>query len=372
MGIQQINQSFQNDGNFSQLDLKDLHFDGLTMRIETFRSSHPAEGEFYVTAAGTNVKSLVGEDHLQKESNQVFRHAFSVEDRQLGGMVVTLEFREKFFEDGSWEIKMRDTDYRSSSFGTLISCYVSPCLGVQRGNYKLVYEIYSPNVKANRPIVSPLEDKINALENQLSDISEKDSSLGNSVAKQTIFINLKTPQVETDAALSSLVNILQEKNYSTFVKNVEDYQRFGDFRDKCIHSGQNLIGNNPQLASEYMLVRPYRASMILLGRLFDQKMAKKQYTKVGFSLWSEKEPLKYDPKPGVYTVFILAHVVNIEIYQLGLDKVHSDYGGIPLKLQPGSKLENGAKPVKSAYRANQTLAEVAVAFYEPNLATRLK
>lgn len=372
MAIQQIDQSFQNDGNFNLLDLKDINFSGPTMRIETFRASHPAKGDFFKTAAGTSVEFLAGEDHLREESNQTFRHVFSVEDTRSNEMIVTLEFREKFYEDGSWDVKMRDVDYRSQSYGAIITCLVSPCKGRQRGNYKLDYKIFNPSLKKATKIVSPLKDRITSLDGRLADTSNNGDVLGKVLVENTVFINLKTTQLDIEEMLGNLSEILRSKLYTTFVNNVEVYQRFGDFRDKCIHSGQNLIGENPQLASEYILVRAYRSSMIVFGRLFDRKMAKREYLTIGFSLWNERTPLSFDPKPGVYSVFILAHILGLEIYQLGLDKVHSDYGGIPMKLSPGSMLENGEQPIKSAFRANRTLAEIAVALYEPYTATLLK
>ena len=74
-------------------------------------------------------------------------------------------------------------------------------------------------------------------------------------------------------------------------------------------------------------------------------------------------PLMTDPKPGVYTPFLTAYISNVEVYQLGLDKVHSDYGGIPMKLAPGSRLETGATPIVDSTRLNRSLAEIAFAYY---------
>jgi hypothetical protein len=68
-------------------------------------------------------------------------------------------------------------------------------------------------------------------------------------------------------------------------------------------------------------------------------------------------------RPGVYAIFVGAAVNHIGIYKLGLDKVHSDYGGIPMKVAPGSRLEDGATPVADAWRCNQTLGEVADVLY---------
>lgn len=68
-------------------------------------------------------------------------------------------------------------------------------------------------------------------------------------------------------------------------------------------------------------------------------------------------------RPGVYNIFVGAAINHIGIYKLGLDKVHSDYGGIPMKLAPGSRLENDMSPIVEAWRCNQTLGEVADIYY---------
>ncbi len=72
---------------------------------------------------------------------------------------------------------------------------------------------------------------------------------------------------------------------------------------------------------------------------------------------------KTNTRPGVYAIFVGAAINHIAIYKLGLDKVHSDYGGIPMRLAPGSRLEDGATPVADAWRCNQTLGEVADMLY---------
>jgi hypothetical protein len=148
---------------------------------------------------------------------------------------------------------------------------------------------------------------------------------------------------------------------SRWAANVRDYERFGDFRDKCVHPGVNLRGPHAQLASEYLLLRAYRSSMILLGPIFDPDMSAAATGNARFR--GDPDPLSVDPKPGVYSPFLLAHILGIDIYQLGLDNVHSDYGGIPMKRAPGSRLENGIEPIADATRLNRTLAELAFAFY---------
>ena len=113
--------------------------------------------------------------------------------------------------------------------------------------------------------------------------------------------------------------------------------------------GTNLTGQYKQLASEYLLVRAYRASLVALGRAFDQDMIPDSDETVRRS--SAKEPLKCDPKPGVYAPFLSEYMLDNEIYQLGLDKVHSDYGGIPMNVEPGSSLETGIDPIFDSTRA---------------------
>lgn len=152
-----------------------------------------------------------------------------------------------------------------------------------------------------------------------------------------------------------------EPELSRWAANFRDYVRFGDFRDKCVHPGLNLRGPHARLASEYLLLRAYRKSMILLGALFDPDMTAVATGRATFQ--GSRAPLSVDPKPGVYAAFVSAYILGIEVYQLGLDKVHSDYGGVPMKRAPGSRLENGTAPVVDATRLNRTLAELAFAFY---------
>jgi hypothetical protein len=107
--------------------------------------------------------------------------------------------------------------------------------------------------------------------------------------------------------------------------------------------------------------------MVLLGPIFDHHhMSSAAAT--GRSILKMSTPLVLDPKPGVYAVFWLAYLLNVEMYQLSLDKVHSDYSGVPMRLAPGSRLESGATPVVDSTRLNRAVAELAFAFYgTPNL-----
>ncbi len=97
-----------------------------------------------------------------------------------------------------------------------------------------------------------------------------------------------------------------------------------------------------------------------MGRIFDDEMS------AGAHSIDTSDALMLDTKPGVYSAFLSAYGLNIGLYQLGLDKVHSDYGGVPMQLSPGSRLENGANPVVDATQLNHTLAMLAGMYYLPS------
>ena len=166
---------------------------------------------------------------------------------------------------------------------------------------------------------------------------------------------------EINETFAEFEQIFRLERFSKWDDNVSSFERMGDFRDKCVHDGTNLTGPNPQLASEFNLIRAYRASLIALGRVADPQMYK--HTKGLMSPLIAATPIAIDPKPGVYSVFLSAYLNNIEIYQLGIDKAHSDYGGVPMRLAPGSRLENAASPVVDSTRFNRALAELSFAYY---------
>lgn len=357
MAIRQVGQSFQNDGNFNQLDLRDEKFHGPLMRIETFRGSHPNEGAFSVTAAGSSAKSITGGDHLGSESNHVFRNMFSVGSPEQ--MEMTLEIREGYDENGAWEIRARDLGSTSPTFGETMVCHLEPT----SNGYHVQYQFFAPGKIAARRIPSPLQKAVVEYVPELADLAEPVSRLGeldSRIPAVDVVIPYTASAIDCDAALDEVMTRLQSAPFDVWAKNVQQYERFGDFRDKCVHDGTNLVGDNPQLASEYLLVRSYRASLISMGRIFDPDM------KYGAAaVWTWDSALPVDPKPGVYMPFLTAYILNVGVYQLGLDKVHSDYGGIPMALKPGSRLENGASHpvVYDARRANQSLSEISRLFY---------
>ncbi len=360
MAVQQVAAAYQNDGNFCQLDLQDTAAKGPIMRIETFRASQPS-GEFGKTKSGTPVELLAGADHLQSHSNRVFRHLYSW--TKQGRQVAVFEMREQFTPSGGFEVRIRDIDSESESFGTTLVCVSSP----KPGNaYSIRYELRAPAKVKRVRVHSPLERSVSSITG-LGDIGgpidscgEIDASLkGNPMSAN---IQWNGPKSSINASFADFDRILQDTpKFATFKDNALNYLRMGDFRDKCIHDGTNLTGPNPRLASEYLLIRAYRKSLIMLGRVIDADMYK--HTLGMMSPVFGGNAIRTDPKPGVYTPFLTAYMANVEHYQLGLDKVHSDYGGVPMKQSPGSRLENGATPEVDATRLNRSLAEIAFAFY---------
>ncbi|ALA51808.1 hypothetical protein CAY60_012940 [Shouchella clausii] len=358
MAVEQVRGFVQNDGNFCQLDLQDKNFNGPIMRIETFRCSQP-EGEYGVTGAGTKVKDLAGIDHLTPESNRIFRHVFSV-GYDPTKLKATLEIRETFTESGKWEIRTRDLDPESASFGTILLAYISP---VENNVYHLRYELLTKPSVTPILVSSPLTASITEIAKGLPDIGSPVEELGEI---DTQFngnpldglINWTTESQKAQELFKNFSAIFQKAPFTQWTENVKVYERMGDFRDKCIHPGTNLTGPHRQLASEFVMIRAYRSSLTGLAPVFDADMAKGAE-----DLWDSQDPLSIDTKPGVYTVFLSAYILNVGIHKLGLDKVHSDYGGVPMKLAPGSKLETGINPIVDSRRANQTIAEIAYALF---------
>ena len=352
MGVSQIESSFQNDGNFSQLDLQNVLTRGPIMRIETFRCSQP-DGEFGITRSGTSVKALAGKDHLSESSNRTFRHVFSAGPPD--SVTALLEMREIFDEDGSFAVVVRDVDGRSKSFGYAMIGFTKPTDTSITVDYKLVAPRTTPSPKViNSPIEAPLTEQIDGLVD-IADILDSNATHGE------VTIELK-PKGDNSSALSRLSEFSSkvQEEHPQWAENVQLFERMGDFRDKCIHDGTNLIGGNTKLASEFVMIRPYRKSLILSGRVFDPSMSQ------GANRTNLKNALAVDPKPGVYAVFLSAYAMNIGLYQLGIDKPHSDYGGVPMALKPGSRLETGAEPIVDATNLNRILALMSAIYYAPD------
>ena len=360
MAVQQVAASYQNDGNFAQLDLQDVTLAGPRFRIETFRSSQPL-GEYGTNLAGSRVDHICGIDHLTPNSNKIFRSIDSVS--RNGQQVVILEIRETIEPTGAFYVRARDVDAESPSFGHLVVCSATP---LPKNKYRISYEIRVPNSAVPVATYSPITSSMASLTgladigSELSLLGEVDLTLtGNPL---TADIQWNGSKLEINQVFSDFEKILQTlPQYAKFKSNIIFYLRMGDFRDKCIHDGTNLTGPLPALSSEFVLIRAYRKSLMMLGRIADIDMYK--HTLGGMSPIMASVPLTTDPKPGVYTPFLTAYISNVEVYQLGLDKVHSDYGGVPMTQAPGSRLETGATPIVDSTRLNRALAEVAFAYY---------
>lgn len=371
MGLGQTVISVCNDGNVSQLDVTDKILGGPYYRIEVYRCSQPSGG-YGVTASGSRVEYICGKDHLTENSNRIFRYTFSLGD---GSSVLThlpsvLEGREEFNPDGmpngSWEVRLRDIDAMSTSYGAVLRALVEP---TDKG-YLLRYELMPAPEVAKTPIVSPLSRPISRINSDLNDLGSdistfpapitiSEGKLVDSERTKDHHIRISKPSTHEflDGSFSKIQEVVRHPEFSRFLSNLDAYEEFGDFGAKPTHPGTNLVGPNAKLAAESIFVRQYRCALVLLGRLTTAEMAQGAAKPLSLAEW------KTNTRPGVYAIFVGAAINHIAIYKLGLDKVHSDYGGIPMKLAPGSRLENGATPVADAWRCNQTLGEVADMLY---------
>lgn len=372
MGLQQTQISVCNDGNVSQLDVTDRTNGGRYNRIEVYRCSQPSGG-YGITASGSRVEYIAGGDHLSTDSNRVFRYTFSLgeADQNRSDLTSVLEGREEFnpvgLPDGSWEVRLRDIDPLSDSYGAILRSTVQP---VDTLTYQLHFELRpAPQQVQKTRVVSPLHARITDLNPQLLDlgvdmagfpapVSESNGSLvASKPGTHSVLAARPSTHANLVAQFDSILRTLRHQTFSRFLANLDAYEEFGDFGAKPTHPGTNLIGPNAKLAAESIFVRQYRAALILLGRLSSPEMAKGAAQPLSLAQWQT------NTRPGVYAIFVGAAINHIAVYKLGLDKVHSDYGGIPMSLAPGSRLENDATPVADAWRCNQTLGEVADIFY---------
>lgn len=373
MGLQQAAISVCNDGNVSQLDVTDNAGGGRYNRIEVYRCSQPSGG-YGITASGSRVEFICGRDHLTERSNQIFRYTYSLGDAGANTTDLTsvLEGREEFnpvgLPNGSWEVRLRDIDPLSDSYGALLRATATPS-GDQ--SYELHYELRpAPNNISKLRIVSPLHMRLADLNPLLPDISsdltsfpapvvESNGALVAAQAEAVHRVMAVKPSTHSELAtqFESILAAIRHPVFARFLANLDAYEEFGDFGAKPTHPGTNLVGPNAKLAAESIFVRQYRAALILLGRLSSPEMAKGAAQPLSLAQWQT------NTRPGVYAIFVGAAINHIAIYKLGLDKVHSDYGGVPMRLAPGSRLEDGSQPVADAWRCNQTLGEIADIFY---------
>ena len=373
MALQQTQISVCNDGNVSQLDVTDNQPEGKYVRIEVYRSSQPSGG-YGVTLSGSRVEDRCGDDHLTQGSHRVFRYTFSVGTNRThrSDLPTLLEGREEFnppgMPDGSWDVRIRDVDAESPTYGSILHATAKPT--DESKGYEISYSLRRAESSIKPiPIRSPLARKLVELNPGLLDISNDLDLLAKPVSIQknilsfavaapsTVALNRTCRAADVDSGLEEVLRTISHPDFARFRKNLDEYEAFGDFGAKPTHPGTNLIGPNAELAAESIFVRQYRAALVLLGRVTSPDMAR-----------GAGEPLSLataisNTRPGVYAIFVGAAINHIGIYKLGLDKVHTDYGGIPMKLAPGSRLENDAKPISDAWRCNQTLGEIADILY---------
>ena len=373
MGLSQVALSVCNDGNVAQLDCTDIINGGVYYRIEVYRCSQPS-GCYGVTLSGSRVEDIAASDHLTPRSNQVFRYTFSVGDEKThrSNIPTLLEGREEFnpagMPDGSWDVRIRDLDPESPSYGTILRATAAP----NGDGYNLHYELRVPTEAKPVPFVSPLHRKITELNPTLIDLGmsldqhPRPFSLSagkltplsiDAPAPKPLSIRAAMKTADIDGSYQAALELISHPQFERFRKNLDAYEAFGDFGAKATHPGTNLVGPNATLAAESIFVRQYRAALVLLGRLTSPDMARGAGTPKSLAETST------NTRPGVYAIFVGAAINDIGIYKLGLDKVHSDYGGVPMKLAPGSALENGAAVVADARRCNETLGQVANLLY---------
>lgn len=378
MPLTQAGISVCNDGNVSQLDVEDRipAGNGPFFRIEVYRASQPSGG-YGVTLSGSRVEHICGDDHLKAESNRVFRYTFSVgtANGNRSDVPTLLEGREEFnppgMPDGSWDVRIRDLDPGSATFGSILHATAAPN-GQPRG-YDIQYSLRRIDPATKRVAVSsPLPRKISDINSELQDLSlDLDllaapiEVISNVMQKRAspakvLSLNATITSAHVDQGLADVLAAISHPDFARFRHNLDLYEGFGDFGAKPTHPGTNLIGPNAALAAESIFVRQYRAALVLLGRVTSPDMAR------GAGQPLSLARAKTNTRPGVYAIFVGAAINHIGIYKLGLDKVHSDYGGIPMSLAPGSRLEDDAKPVADAWRCNQTLGEIADTYYLAN------
>ncbi len=375
MPLTQAGISVCNDGNVSQLDVEDKVPGGAGpfYRIEVYRCSQPSGG-YGVTLSGSRVEHVCGVDHLRPNSNRVFRYTFSVgtANGNRSDVPTLLEGREEFnppgMPDGSWDVRIRDLDPNSPSYGSIIHATAAP--NGQPKGYDVHYSLFKADAGLKKiAISSPLPGLISAINPDLQDLSLdleklatrveiKDSKLqARATPAAVLSMSSAGRTADIDNGLSDITATISHPDFARFRHNLDLYEAFGDYGAKPTHPGTNLIGPNAALAAESIFVRQYRAALVLLGRIVSPDMVR------GAGQPLSLAQARTNTRPGVYAIFVGAAINHIGIYKLGLDKVHSDYGGVPMNLAPGSRLENDATPVADAWRCNQTLGEIADTFY---------
>ncbi|WP_280149577.1 hypothetical protein [Bacillus safensis] len=359
MSTIQTSVSVQNDGNFSHLDFFDPT-NNLLRRIEVFRCSQPY-GTYGVTAPGSNVKAICGKDHLSSKSNLIYRSYYS-EGQKTAKLPLLLEIREEKNinkNDGSWDVRIRDLDAKSKTFGFILRITVTPSSPPSKKSYLIKYEVRREDVKPVT-ITSPLTKEINEIVPGLPDIGLSDEYFREEdlITSVEFTLSENSTKQNLDVAFKPLHDFLKSEEYSQWRENVYGVLRLGNLGPKSVHPAVNLIGPNPNVVAESVTVRGYRSALVLSGRAFEiEEMARatspmnELHTRENYSL------------PGVYNLYIMAYKLNISLYKLILDKMESDYGGIPMALRPGSRLENNRTPIFDATNAIKTISDISEKYY---------
>lgn len=356
MVTKQVAASVQNDGNFSQIDQLNQRTN-VRKRIEVFRSSQP-QGRYGITIAGTPVEAIAGDEHLIEGSNRIHRSIYS-EGQNSERLTAIFELREEMnprgLPEGSWDMRFRDLDATSPTYGQTVHAILMPA----EDGFEITYELRRPDVEAVT-ITSPLDEPVHE-QTDLMDIGATSEALGpfdeQVDASTTVKATADTSPSQLEESVAQFRRLQEIDTYKTWFNNVKSFQRFGDLGPKSVHPGTNLIGENSDLVAEYLVWRKYRVVMVSLGLPFDRSMVGATEDIDG--------PLtsRFDAKPGVYSIYVMANTLDIGVYKLVLDKVYSDYGGVPMEFQPGSRIETGNEPVLDATPAIETIAGIAEKYY---------
>lgn len=356
----------QSDGNYSLVDMHD-DTDGLLKRIEVYRASQPMD-KYGITAAGSTAAAICGNDHLTERSNRIYRNLYS-EGQSKGSLKALIESREELNPEGepngTWEVRSRDLDVDSPTFGELLRIKVRP-KDQTKQEYVLTYELREPDADAElitSPVDIPVAEQASGLVDLGSDIEEI-APLSDRISESRIqfTVDENTTRSEIDDHLAPLRELQSDPDHQVQLENLQSYMRFGDHGRKTIHPGTNLTGEHSDVVSDYLVWREYRVMMALHARPFLPEM-----TSATDPIQGPLAPEDQNAMPGVYSLFVMANELNISLYELILDKIYSDYGGVPMSQSPGSRLETGVDPVVDASRGIKTVADIAEAFYlRPN------
>ncbi|KAK7188630.1 hypothetical protein PSPO01_05263 [Paraphaeosphaeria sporulosa] len=221
MGLCQVGESYENDGNFTQISLVDKQKGGDVLRLENFRCSHPYD------------------EHFVLDSNRIFRMIYSTGNASQ--ILSRLEMRGLYDEDGSYICTICDLNGNDPAFGTALVFTATPVDQAIIVNYKIVVPgpvrkqyIYSPNT-------IPIQEQAKGL-------------------------------VDLAKLATQWASTVHDK-CSLWCKSVVYYLHMGDFRDKRIHNGTNLTGDHTLLASEFVPLSNYRVLPITIGKIYDSAMA---------------------------------------------------------------------------------------------------